>query len=855
METDGQDSPLFTLIAPLSGPLLPIEQVPDPVFAQKMVGDGVSIDPTDQMLLAPCSGRVLHIHHAGHAVTVVTPEGVKVLMHLGLDTVSLKGKGFTPRVKTGQDVTTGDPLIEFDADFLARNARSLLTQIVIANGDSVEDLTACSGMVRAGVDPIMTCRVVPGDAAASPDSAWLRSREIRIPNLTGLHARPAAVLANMAKRFKAELLLAKGAQKANAKSVVAIMTLEVGQGDMVFLEARGDDGESAIETLLELIRQGLGDEGCTPLSAPASILNSPDNLPAPLKSLDSDLLQGVAASPGLAAGVTFRLKHAEITVDDSDADDFQEETRRLDNALAEAHSQLDALRAGFHSQRAADKAAIFAAHQELLGDPDLLEIARSAIDKGKRADFAWHWAYTSHAARLAALRNELLAARANDLADVGRRVLALLTGSQPEMIKPPEGCILLAEELSPSEAASFDRTRVLGFCTTLGGATSHIAIIARSLEIPAVVAMDPRILELPDSSPAVLDGHTGTLHLNPSCETLDSIRMQQENATARRQQELSAACSPATTVDGHTVELLANIGSLKEANGVISAGGEGVGLLRSEFLFMDRTTPPGEDEQFEVYRSIAASLDGRPLIIRTLDVGGDKPLPYLPIPREENPFLGERGIRVGLERPEILRKQLRAILRASAYGRIKLMFPMVALLSELRDARAILEEERGRLGAGKVEVGIMVEVPSAALMSASFANESDFFSIGTNDLTQYTLAMDRGHTRFASRLDGLNPAVLRLIDLTVQAAHAAGKPVGVCGTMASDTAAVPVLLGLGIDELSVTPQAIPGIKALIRGLSMNDCRELAMKALELDDAASVRSMRDSGRHCRGIRVL
>ncbi len=834
----------IALTAPLSGPLVPLERVPDPVFAQKMVGDGISIDPIDQCLRAPCDGKIVQLHSAGHAVTVATPQGIEILMHIGLDTVGLKGSGFTPRVKAGDSVKTGDALIDFDADYVATHAKSLLTQIVVTNSERVATFTPRSGAVTAGRDVILELSLADAQAEAAAESVkTVTSEAIVIPNATGLHARPAAVLANLAKKFKAEIRIQKGEQQANAKSVVAIMGLEIGYGDKVTLVAKGDDAEAAVGTLTPLLWEGLGDEGCKPAPAPASFEVSASAEPAPRpRSEDPNLLLGVAASPGLAVGEVFQVRHREIRVNETAEGDPQRERDRLDEAVDQARGQLEALQARLHGQRAADKAAIFAAHQELLDDPDLLDIAHSALAKGKSAEFAWHRAFTTHADRLASLRNELLAARANDLRDVGRRVLTLLTGAEPERQEPPINAILVAEELTPSDTASLDRNRVRGFCTTLGGATSHVAILARSLDIPAVAGIEPRALELPDGTPVILDGGKGTLRLNPSPEEIARIRATQERLAARRQTEMAVAHEPAITLDGHRIEVVGNIGGLAEAEQVPGLGGEGVGLLRSEFLFMERSTAPNEDEQFEVYKTIAEALGpDRPLIIRTLDVGGDKPLIYLPIPKEENPFLGERGLRIGLDRPEILRTQLRAILRAAAFGKVRVMFPMVGLLSELRDAKAILEEERQRLGVGPIETGIMVEIPAAAIMAAQFAREADFFSIGTNDLTQYTLAMDRGHPKLAPKVDGLNPSVLRLIAWTVEAAHAQGKWVGVCGGIASDPQAVPLLIGLGVDELSVSLPTIPSIKAQIRTLWLHECQDLARRALTLETAAEVRA--------------
>jgi len=411
------------------------------------------------------------------------------------------------------------------------------------------------------------------------------------------------------------------------------------------------------------------------------------------------------------------------------------------------------------------------------------------------------------------------------------------------MPEVPPDTILIAEDLSPSDTASLDRTRVRGFCTTLGGATSHVAILARSADIPAVAGIDPRVLDLPNGTPVILDGTKGTLTRAPDEEKIKKIRECQQRQADRRAAAMETAHAPAITIDGQSIEVVANIGGPADAGRVIELGGEGVGLLRSEFLFMSRAQEPTEDEQFEAYSTVARALGpGRPLIIRTLDVGGDKPLPYLPIPPEENPFLGERGIRVGLNRPDMLRTQMRAILRASEVGRVRIMFPMIATLAELREARKLLAEEQKRLGVGSIEVGIMIEIPAAALMARQFAGEVDFFSVGSNDLTQYTLAMDRGHPKLAAKIDALSPSVLQLIAMTASAAKAEGKWVGVCGGIASDPQAVPLLMGLGVAELSVSVPTIPAIKAQIRALEMTECKRLAQQALELESAAEVRAL-------------
>jgi len=845
--TVATDSPagVLRLIAPLSGYLIPIEEVPDPVFAEKMVGDGIAIDPVSNAVLAPCDGEIIQMHEAGHAVTIRTPQGLETLIHIGLDTVMLKGEGFLPHVKAGDQVKTGDVLVEFDPDYVARNAIAMMTMIVISNPDMVERMIYGEGEVNAGKDVIL--EVTPVGAAGTLSISQypiLTSPSIVIPNPQGLHARPAAVLANVARKYQSDIRIKKGDEEANAKSVVGIMNLNIGHNDIITLTAQGPDAEEALANLAPMVEQGLGEEGALPVAVPASMVVAETAAPPPRPSSeDPNVLLGVTASPGLAVGYVYQLRHDEILIENEVAADPAEELRKLDAAIEKSKIELEALQARLHSEADPEKAAIFAAHQELLDDPDLYDVAVDLINKGKSAAYAWKESYTRQADLLAGLDNELLAERANDLRDVGRRVLGHITGASPRKVELPDDAILIAEDLTPSDTANLDREKVLGFATTLGSATSHVAILARSLDIPAVAGVEARALDIPNGTPVILDGSKGTLRLNPSEEDIARIREQQKNMAARRAFFLAHAHEPAITQDGTRMEVVANIGGLDDAKQAVEVGAEGVGLLRSEFLFLGRTSAPTEDEQTETYASIAKALGpDRPLIIRTLDVGGDKPLPYLPIPHEENPFLGERGVRVGLNRPEILRTQLRAILRASQYGKLLVMFPMIATLDEWRAAKGMFEEERERLGMESIPVGIMVEIPAAAVMAEQFAREADFFSIGTNDLTQYTLAMDRGHPKLAPQVDALNPAVLRLIGHTVEGAHKHGKFVGVCGGVASDPQAVPFLLGLGVDELSVSVPTIPTIKALIRRLDMTACQELAQKALAADTAAAVRAL-------------
>lgn len=830
-----------TFIAPVSGWLVALDDVPDPVFSGRMVGDGAAIDPTSATVVSPCDGTVAFIHPAGHAVTIRTDEGIEVLIHIGLDTVQLKGEGFTPRVTAGDSVTTGATLIEFDADLVATTARSLLTEVVIATMDRIASLEVRTGSVVAGRDAVFDVVVRADSEVKSGESGGpeVISEPIVVANPTGLHARPAAVLTNAAKAFESSIRVRSDKGDANAKSVVAVMALEIESGATIRIVASGPDADAAVVALVGIIREGLGETVAAPAVTRAV---SPSVAPGRDVSGDSTALHGVAASPGLAVGRVFQVRQSGPTIVEH-ASDPRAERRALDDALETALAQLDALERRLAAESDPGKAAIFAAHREMLDDPELLAEAAELIDAGKSAAFAIDHAVGVRADRLAALKNELLAARANDLRDAGLRVVRVLTGDAGQSIDAPENAILIAEDLSPSDTAGLDRTRVLGFCTTRGGATSHVAILARSLDIPAIAGIDPRALDLEDGTEVILDGSAGTLRTSPTSDEIVAIRGRRARHERLRLVALEHALEPATTTDGHRIEIVANVGSVAESANIATMGGEGIGLLRSEFLFLDRATAPTEDEQAEAYAAVVAAVGpDRPVIIRTLDIGGDKQLAYLPIPAEDNPFLGERGIRIGLNRPELLRTQVRAILRARGSGDVRIMFPMVGSVGELRTARAIVEEERERLEVASLQIGIMIEVPSAALIADRLAEHADFFSIGTNDLTQYTLAVDRGHPTLAAMVDGLHPAVLTLIDMTSRAAHAAGRWVGVCGGIASDAAAVPILVGLDIDELSVAIPAIPAIKAQVRGLSLEECRVLAARALACATADDVRAL-------------
>jgi phosphocarrier protein FPr len=714
--------------------------------------------------------------------------------------------------------------------------------------ENVERLRATGGRAEAGKTPVLEVRADGADgggfvdpAAAGGQAAQKKvSDPIVIRNPAGFHARPAAVLVNSAKQFAADIRLNKNGKEANAKSVVSIMGLEVENSDSITVSATGPDADAALAKLVPLILSGLGES----LSgAPVKKAVAPPAAPPRPKSDNPNVILGVSASPGIVTGQVFKLTADDIRVEEKGKGSDAEKTALLD-AVNAGRKQLDYLQEELRRKGDKGRAAIFTAHTELLEDPELLDLTLKGIAEGRSAAFAWKASYTAQAESLSKLGNELLAGRANDIRDVGRRVLALITGEEAKAPDVPANAILIAENLTPSDTAGLDKTKVLGFATVGGSATSHVAILARSASLPAIAAVEERALDIPDNTTIILDGTKGEIRLNPSREDIERIAKIQTELSVRRKVELADAHKPATTTDGRNVKVVGNIGGAADAEEIPDLGGEGVGLLRSEFLFLQRETAPTLEEQAAVYTTVAKTLGAeRDLVVRTLDVGGDKPLSYFPLPPEENPFLGVRGIRLNLVDENLLATQARAVLAAAPFTRLHIMFPMVATVEELRAARAVVLREKEALGvSAPVHIGIMIEVPSAAVLAEGLAKEADFFSIGTNDLTQYTLAVDRGNPRLAKMADGLHPAVLNLIAKTVEGAHKHGKWAGVCGGLASELEAVPVLVGLGVDELSVAVSAIPAIKAAVRRQSMTACRALANRALTALTAPEVRAM-------------
>ena len=660
---------------------------------------------------------------------------------------------------------------------------------------------------------------------------------------SGLHARPAARWVDAARRTRAALRVRRGDEAADPRSLVSLLRLGLREGDRVVVSAEGDGAGEALVAMKAIIVSLTPQEKADAAKAAANAAAAAASGWTPPEPTPS--IPGISASPGLAVGRVHIVRPAELIVPDVPLP-LVEGGNRLDEAIVATKRQLAALADDTARRLGAAEAGIFTAQAEFLADADLVTLACQLMVEGHGPAWAWREAVGRTADRIAAVSNPLLAARAADLRDVGRRVLARLA---PEIetaaaVEMPEGpVILVADDFTPSDTAALDVTRIVALATARGGPTSHTAILARTLGLPALVAAGEAVLDVAEGATAILDGAGARLWLDPNEAAIAFARERIAADAARRARESENRAAPAVTTDGHAVEIAANVNTPDQAALALELGAEGVGLMRTEFLFLERSVAPNEDEQAEIYARMLDALAGRPLIVRALDIGGDKQVAYLDLPHEANPFLGVRGARLLLRRPDLMEPQLRALYRAAkSGGKLSIMFPMITSLQEIVVLRAACERIRAELAAPKVPLGIMVEVPAAAILADLLAPHVDFFSIGTNDLTQYALAIDRQHPELAVEADSLHPAVLRLVAATVKGAAAHGRWVGVCGGVAGDPFGACLLAGLGVNELSMTPRDAPAVKARLRGANFADLQRLAAEALACDTADHVRAL-------------
>lgn len=777
---------------------------------------------------------------------VASDDGVVVLMDLGSAVLSAQmAVELLPPEIAAQVIFCAAPLVEgaiaaavqvslgSDRETICREAKAAL----MPKQEQIGDQSAEASLVPP----------VPEMLAADQQRLV-----VRLPNPHGLHARPAARFVQTASSFNAELQvrnLTNGKGPVSARSLNAVAVLGAVKDHELEITASGPQAAEALQALRRLAEDGFGEleEMTMPaVSRPAETAGRPGVAP-----VEPGALAAVAISEGVALGRLHHHRAALPPIPDEPAHDRPGERRRLEEAVRTVGAAIAARQRQTEKTIGKQQAAIFEAHVLILNDPEMMAAAAAGIEqRGENAARAWQTAVDATAQTYRDLDDDYLRQRAADVLDVGRQVLLELAGATASAQMQPldHPVILYAPEITPTETSQLNLEMVLGMLTREGGPTSHAAILARALGIPALSGVGEEVASLPDGAWIGVDGTRGALWVDPDKKTRIRLESQRKAWLDQRQKLLLTSHEPGRLKDGRKLEVAANIGGLKDARSAMESGADGVGLLRTEFLFLTRETPPGEEEQFAALEPIVAAMQGKPVVVRTLDVGGDKQLPYIQLPPEANPFLGVRAVRLCMQQPDLFLTQLRAILRAGKAGEVRVMTPMVANLDEIdfihRSVNQAHEEltRAGVAHAWPLQVGIMVEIPAAALTAHELAPHVDFFSIGTNDLTQYTLAAERGNPALAGFADALHPAVLRLIAQVVEGAHAAGKWVGVCGELAGDPLAAPVLVGLGVDELSMNPGSVPRVKDLLRRVTGMQAKALAHEVLAVSSALEARQM-------------
>ncbi|MGK0547318.1 phosphoenolpyruvate--protein phosphotransferase [Halomonas cupida] len=827
-----------TLVAPVKGVVVPLADVPDPVFAEGSLGQGIALDPLGGCLHAPCDGEVVQSARTHHAFTIRSDEGIEVLVHLGLDTVMLEGRGIEACVTQGQRVQAGEPLCYFDLDQLACDAASLVTPMVVLDSGERQwiELELRAGDIVQRGEPLIvlgpaSSAVAGGVAGVEPAGPKLE-RTVTLAIEAGLHARPAARLRAIARDHQVVMSLGAKARTASSGSVSALMNLGLECGDAVQIKVEGANAEAAMASAVALLTTAEGHgAGDIQQAAPAA------------GELEPGQLGSLTASPGMASGplsvLSVRLPEVPL-----EGHGRQVECPRLMAALEQVGAQLEASRTRALREGQQAEAEVFEAHQAWLEDPDLVASAVSRLEEGLSPGQAWREALDAEADRLRATGNAILIGRIADLKDLQRQVMLTFSdGPSTALGELPADAIVVADDLTPSSFVELCQHDPAGLCLAAGGTTSHVSIMARARGVPCLVAMGGALLEAADAhhgSTVVLDADKGRLELTPDQPRCEQVVKEIAARAARAEEERSQAHLEVVTRDSRMVEVAANIGSAEEARQASASGADGVGLMRSEFLFLGRDSAPSEAQQREEYQASVDALGAKPVIIRTLDIGADKQLPYLTLPSSPNPALGVRGMRLWHSHPELLDTQLRALLGVKPLRHLRIMVPMVSDASELEWVRERMEAMAADMRLTELPLlGAMIEVPSAALCSAAMAKVADFLSIGTNDLTQYGLAMDREDALLAARADVLHPGVLRLIQATL--AGTGGRcPVGVCGAAAGDELAGPLLVAMGVSELSVEPASVAAVKARLRRLDASVIAREIDTLLAMPDAASVR---------------
>ncbi len=830
-----QDKHCFIVSSPTDGKIQNLSSVPDEAFSQGFLGPGAALNSSSNIVRAPFDGKVKTLHKALHAV-VLESGGVEILIHIGVETVALNGKGFKALCAQGDEVKKGDALIEFDKEYIEKYAPSSLVIVLVASPMDAQINLSEECCVKAG-DGLFSINIEGGSDEPCKNSCAKSDcgngdyivKELAITAKNGLHARPAAAIAKAANVFAdTHIYIRKGDKQANAKSMVEILGLGINFGDKIEFLAKGDKAQLALEAVLPACGEGLEGE-----PAARSVNVGGGDLPDFKNEVK---LNAQGLYPGLVIGTARHLNRKELEIPQK-AEDAKAESEKLSKAI-------DCVKAKIREEISAcggncNREEILQAHLMMLEDPFLFTVSENYITEGAGAAYAWQKAIGKSVAILEGSQNDLLRERKADYKDIEKRVVYEVLGYKEEPFSFPPDTVLITDELLSGELGKLNGN-IKGLIMAGGSQTSHIAIMLKNISLPSVIAAGPAVLAIPEGCKIILDSVKGTVTVNPV--NIEAVKQKQQADAAFKAKAAACSAQPAVSKDGVLVKVKGNVGNLEEALKAGAAGADGLGLVRSEFLFSAWRTAPTEEEQYKVYQEIADSQKGKDVIIRTFDIGGDKPLPFLSLPKELNPILGLRGIRNYDLAAELFVHQVRAIMRVKPYGSAKIMLPMVTFVDEVEKYKAIIRREQESLGIKEASVGIMVEVPSAAVMANVFAGYVDFMSLGTNDLTQYVLAIDRGNASLSAKADPLNPAVLKMIYMTAEACKAAGIDAGVCGALASDVQAVGVLLGLGVRELSVPGGLIAEIKYLVRDLDINVCRDIALRALNMQNAQQVRAL-------------
>ena len=853
-DTDGHLKKI-EIASPADGIAVALEKLPDEVFSKKIIGTGLAVIPEGNIAYSPCDGKIVSIHKARHAA-VIESEGIQILCHIGIDSVNLNGEGFKAFVSAEDKVKTGDKLISFDKKLIKKKAASEAIITIILD-EAFEAGEFSSGHLKKGrhlFTAAMKKTAMPNEDN-SIDCLEIKKREnndintasaiVQIKNSSGLHARPAAIIASISGKFPdEEIYLIYGNKKADTKSIVELMGLALEAGSKAELTVSGPNAIKAIKAVSSAINSGLGEE--TIKGSPKKTTDKEES-PASIKTaIDTKKdendernkeMKGIPVTCLPAFGKTLLLQRENFTFEENSSFSYSEEKTILKKAIEAVKQNLASKAKACNGA----KSEIYNAHIMILEDPHLLAECDENLKRGKTAAAAFKAAAEESISILDKTEDNLLMGRKADYKSISGQVLNNILGRKNSFSCNP-GTVLIAEEFFPEDIDLINKN-IAGLISAEGTQQSHASIILKNAGIPFITGAGKNILKTEDGTAVFINRRPGEIFLNPKDteilrQSLNKYMLNLANAEAKKNE-------PAITSDGIRITVMGNAGTEEEAARSCEKGGEGIGLLRTEFLFAGHENEPSEDEQTESYSAIAASQKGQPVIIRILDCGNDKNLKFVNIPQESNPALGLRGMRAFSLNERIFRTQARAILRVNPEGLAKILLPMITFPDEFRKYKRIILEEQQKLGVSKAEIGIMLEVPAAALMVNKFAKDADFFSLGTNDLTQYTLATDRTESRYSGQNDSLSPAMLMLIKSAAEAADKNKKPIGICGTAASDLTALPILMGLGLRNIAVTAAEIPLVKSLIRKISISECAKLAEKALSMESAAEVRELSSS----------